>query len=159
MFCQNNLVLDFSVVFQWRSVFGYLSWRIRRKNKKTSRMQSYSSVIWQCTWLLFHLKTPYSAFYSFKWRRRHMFISAWIFIKPIFIITPWQLNSMYSSIYLSCLFLLRLPHLECWYMYRTKLTKYNLKKLWERRRERKKKAQRCHESNYMRRSLFLGNTC
>lgn len=158
MFCQNNLVLDFSVVFQWRSLFGYLSWRIRRKNKKKNRMQNDLSVIQQYTWLLFHLKTPYSAFYSFKWRRPHMVISAWIFIKPIFIIPPWQMNSMYSSIYLSCLFL-RLPHLECWYMYRTKLTRYNLKKLWERRRERTKKAQRCHESNYMRRSLFLGNTC
>lgn len=110
MFCQNNLLLDFDVVFQRTSVFGYLSWRTRRKNKENKIEHRGFCLILQCKGHYFISKHDIQLLCNSKWRRLHMVISAWIVSKHILIIIPpWQLNSMDSSTNL-CSFLLSLAY-------------------------------------------------
>lgn len=109
MFCQNDLLLDFGVVFQWRPVFGYLSWRTR-SIRKTKLNTEFFCLILQCRGHYFISKHNTQLLHNCKWRRLHMVTSVWIVSKHIFItIPPWQLHSMDSSKN-PCSFLLSLAY-------------------------------------------------
>lgn len=100
MFCQKQSSAWFYCCFSVKISF-WISFMQdwKAKQEKQNRIKSYLCLTWQCTRLLFHLKADsiHSFLYNSKWRRSCMFISAWIFIKTVFIIPPWQLNSTVSS--------------------------------------------------------------
>lgn len=77
-----------------------------------------------------------------------MVISTWNFIKPIFIIPPW--NRFFYKHYF--LILPGFPHSEYWYVFMdvNKTNQMQSTKLWGRHREREKKAQSSHEGKYVR---------
>lgn len=161
MFCQNNLLLDCSVVFQWRSVFGYLSWGTRRKDKKNKIERKVICLWYDNAQGYYFISKHYIQFFAVLSGEDH----TWLFLLK-FSSHPFLLSCdgnwiPYPSTYL-CFIIIPSYYTQnvstCLWM-RTKLTKYNLRELWERHRKRKKKAQRYHEDNYKRRSLFLGNTC
>lgn len=62
----------------------------------------------------------HSFLYNSKWRRLHMVISAWILVKPIFIINPTiTATKFYGFFYKPPFFLVKpsLSHSEYWYVF------------------------------------------